>query len=499
MSKERNVLLLSGPQHFDERRPVTGELRRWAEHLDPLGIAIVAAYLKEAGFEVFWQEMNPKRPVRPEDWEGVAAIFISSRFLDSDLAQRIIDCAFLNRVPVVVGGYGPTLSPKRFAGAVLVKGEFEPVAQEFLDDFGRGKLKEVYDARQLPPWNISQSYRWPDRSIFGKPQGPLASLRRITQEWQRGCYNNCSFCSPARLQRRGPDGKVRSRSLKDIIAEIEHLGLGSERRYLFSTDLNTSAMDPEMLKELFGYLQRRGIRWFTEGTIAPLVADLEKNGPEDCLLARMSPLREKGGCYSFLYGADDLDAAKVKGSLDKEVSALKGWVEVFRRFGIPLNLSVVIGLDHHTFPESFFVVRQVLEEVRPPYTFIHIATPYPGTPWGEKVKKEGRFLEGTRSLDFNHRRVVFQPQNMTPEELQQGYYWLLRTINSLPATGRVLGDNFGSRCWEASPFLGLLMAGLPWRLETRLTIEELQIRGYLNPIIQRELDRGYQDWLRKNG
>jgi len=496
INAERKVLLLSGPQHFDERRPITGEIRRWAEHLDPLGIAIVAAYLKEAGFDIYWQEMNPRDPLSALNLEGIEAVFISSRFFDSDLARSVIDFANQQKIPVVAGGYGPTFTPERFGGAVLVKGEFEPVAGELIEDLMSGRLKQEYDARKLSPCNIYNDYKWPNRSIFGEVKGFFSRWKRIPQEWQRGCYNNCSFCLPTRLQRRGLGGHIRVRRVEDIIAEIEALGL-EKGSYLFSTDLNTSAIAPEILRELFGYLQKKGIRWFTEGTIAPLIADLEQNGKENSLLAMMSPLNG-GGCYSFLYGADDLVSKKVKGSLDKCVADLKKGVEVFRRFGIPLNLSVVVGLDNHTFPESFFIIRRVLEEVNAPYAFLHIATPYLGTPWGNKVAEEGRFLEGITSLDFNHRKVVHRPAQMKQEELQQGYYWLLRAVSSWECSNRSAKKNFDPRLWRRNPILGLLGTGLPWHLETRLTTEELCLRGFLDYKVQKELDGGYEDWRKRN-
>ncbi len=490
------VLLLNGPQHFDSRRPLTGELRRWAEHVEPLGIAIVAAYLRDAGFNVSWREMNPQNPEEAlENPDSLKAVFISSRFFDSDLARKVIAKANKVKVPVVAGGYGPTFAPDKFKGAVLVNGEFEPVAEDVIDDLGKGNFEDIYDARNLPPHDIHNNYKWPNRSIFGKIKGLFSSLRRVPQEWQRGCYNHCSFCSPTRLQRGGSNG-IRVRQVGDIIAEIEALGLG-RGSYLFSTDLNTSAIPTEALRELFGYLQEKGIRWFTEGTIAPLIEDLEKNGENDSLLAKMSSLNG-GGCYSFLYGADDLIENRVRGSFDKDVANLRGWIDIFQRFGIPLNLSVVVGLDNHIYPESFYTIRQVLEELNPPYTFLHLATPYPGTPWGDKVAKEDRLIEGRTSLDFNHRRVVHIPKRMAPEELQQGYYWLMRTVNSLENNLHSFTNNFDNRLWHKDPILGLLGTGLPWRMETWLTDKELKARGYLDSEIQTDLDKGYKDWLNRN-
>lgn len=121
--------------------------------------------------------------------------------------------------------------------------------------------------------------------------------------------------------------------------------------YLFSTDLNTAAIPSEELSELFRHLKNKGIRWFTEGTVAPLVKDLENGGN---LLRLMSAKNEIGGCYSFLYGADDLVKERVEGSLDKQVKLIKKAVQVFREFSILLifqSCSVLITIDT---PRLFF-------------------------------------------------------------------------------------------------------------------------------------------------
>lgn len=493
------ILLLSGPQHFDERRPITGNIRKWLEHLDPLGIAIVSAVIKKhyPEADVCWRSISPSDKQSNDEIlriiEGVGAVFVSSRTFDISLVRPIIDQAARLGKKVVVGGYGPTFMPELFPHVTIVKGEFESVAEELMDDFGRGTLKDVYNAMKEGPFDISGSYILPDRSIFPRQSKLSERLMRHPQEWQRGCYNFCSFCSPTRMQRGVTDSegkrRIRVRSVGSIEEEIERMGLG-RGSHLFLTDLNTSLIPCEMLRELFTFLNNKGIRWYTEGTVAPLLRDLEENGRENSLLALMSAYEKGGGCYSFLYGADDLVSEKVAGSFDKRAEDLKFAIRTFRESGIPLNLSIVVGLDNHTYPDSFFEIAQALEEARPPYSFIHIATPYPGTPWGDEVRRQGRLIidVADQSTAYNHRRVVHKPKNMTEEQLQQGYYWLLRRSSSptginLPIPG-------------SPPLLGLFQTGIVWRMETFLTVLELQARGYLDQRIQRELDRGYEQWLK---
>lgn len=489
MNTERNVLLLAGPQHYDETRPKTSFMRRGLENIQPLGPAIISSYLKERGFDVHYATLKPGQVSKIEPLlENVGYVFISSRHLDIHMAQQAGDVASVRGKKTIVGGYGPTFEPEKFDHVTsIVRGEFEPVSEKFLDDIQSGKLQPEYDSGKETPFDM-KNYRWPDRSIFPKFPGIFEKLQRHPIEWQRGCSNYCSFCSPARLQ----DGGVRYRDTKDIIQEMEAMRL-KEGDSLFAVDLNTSSMPEENLYELFSSLKEKGIRWYTEGTVEPLLNNLERVGPEKTLLNLMSAKDGVGGCYSFLYGADDLASEKVKGSYDKEMKILGEASDVFRKYGIPLNLSLVIGLDNHTFPDTFFKYAEITKELKNPYTFFHIATPYPGTPWGNQVDKEDRVFD-TNPLHYNHRRVVFTPKNMSAEELQQGYYWLLRTINNPREISETANVNIDPGLIIKNPTLGVIQSGLPWGIETYLTVLELSTRDHVDPKIQKDLDQDFKNW-----
>ncbi|MCX6816857.1 MAG: hypothetical protein NTZ93_03260 [Candidatus Beckwithbacteria bacterium] len=493
MSVERRALLLAGPQHYDEKRPAVGKIRKYLEHLDPLGIAIVSSYLKAAGFKTTYAQMSPKGSSALEGLiENVGNVFISARHFDTSMAKEATRIAKLKGKRVIVGGYSPTFSPESFAEAdVRVKGEFEPVAEEFMTDLLSGRLKDEYDSRKMEPFDM-KDYVYPDRSIFSKLPGVLEKLRRHPQEWQRGCTNYCSFCSPTRMQR-GGDDEVRYRSAEDIIKEIKQMGLG-KGDHLFSTDLNTSAIPREVLYELFTYLNKTGIHWYTEGTVAPLLEDLENFGPDKSLLRLMSAKYGGGGCFSFLYGADDIVTPRVAGSKDKEVTLLAKAEVVFKEMGIPLNLSVVVGLDNHSFPDTFYRHAYILKSLKVPYTFLHLATPYPSTPWGIQMERQGR-IKDRDTLHYNHRISVFEPKNMTSDQLQQGYYWLMRTLYTPKEITNTFRNNFDSKMAATNLMLAIIKSGLPWGVETYLSTIELEARGYMDNKIQRDLDAGYKNWL----
>jgi len=92
-------------------------------------------------------------------------------------------------VPVVMGGFHPTLVPDE-AGEYaesIVLGEAEQLWPEVLQDFRHGRLQRVYRQPKRPPLTGLR----PDRSIFaGKRYLPVGLI-----EAGRGCHFRCEFCA----------------------------------------------------------------------------------------------------------------------------------------------------------------------------------------------------------------------------------------------------------------------------------------------------------------
>jgi len=486
MSSERRALILSGPQYFNQRKPISGVVKRRLMRINPLSVGIVSSKLKEYGYETTYRSINPdKIEGLDEQIEWADETFISARYFDITPAQKVIAAANRLGKRTIVGGYGPTFNSEAFADAsVRVYGEAEPVLDILIDDLRSSKEEAEYDARNLPPFDLSE-YIHPDRSIYSPPRvGP----RLHAFETQRACPNACSFCAPTRLQKRGKEG-VRVRPIDDVIKEVETAEL-QKGDNIFFVDLNTMSIPDQQLEELFSWLKAKEIRWYTEGTVAKLVKNTKT---ANILLDQMSPLDGQGGCYEFLYGADDLAIERTRGSKNKKRSMITKAVRIFKEHGIALNLSIVVGLDHHRYPETFYQIASQINDAQPTYTFFHIATPYQGTPWGDQVYEADRVFE-TDSTKFNHQQAVAYPKSMTREELEQGYIWLKRQFNTPARIRDTAQKHFNPKAMRQDPLLGVMLTGLPWAVETWLGLQELKARGYIDPQVQRELDQGYRNW-----
>src|SRR5882672_1961200 len=116
-------------------------------------------------------------------------------------------------VPVVMGGFHPTLVPDEVSeyADVIVIGEAEGVWPEVIEDARDGRLKRVYRSAKRP----SLAGMKPDRSIFaGKRYLPLGLV-----EAGRGCHLKCDFCA---VQSYFGSTQTR-RPIGDILDEIRRM------------------------------------------------------------------------------------------------------------------------------------------------------------------------------------------------------------------------------------------------------------------------------------
>ncbi|MCA9187613.1 MAG: DUF4070 domain-containing protein, partial [Planctomycetales bacterium] len=70
-----------------------------------------------------------------------------------------------------------------------------------------------------------------------------------------------------------------------------------------------------------------------------------------------------------------------------------------------------------------------IEKARLECATFHILTPYPATPLFHQLESEGRILHRDWS-HYDTAHVVFQPRNMSVQQLAEGYAWCYRRLFS---------------------------------------------------------------------
>lgn len=95
-------------------------------------------------------------------------------------------------------------------------------------------------------------------------------------------------------------------------------------------------------------------------------------------------------------------------------------IERIHAYGIAVQAGIVFGFDNDT--ETIFgETLDFLEAVGVQNATFNILTPYPGTRLYQRLETEGRILTRDWSKYNGREDVVFQPRQMSPETLLEGY------------------------------------------------------------------------------
>jgi len=82
--------------------------------------------------------------------------------------------------------------------------------------------------------------------------------------------------------------------------------------------------------------------------------------------------------------------------------------------------TILLGLDKHG-PDIFERMVEFLLEIELDIAEFTVMTPFPGSPLFEQIDREGRVLSRDWSR-YDAQEVVFQPAQMSPDELQRGFH-----------------------------------------------------------------------------
>jgi len=297
-------------------------------------------------------------------------------------------------VAVVLGGPHVTLVPEDaqpHADAIVV-GYAEETWPALLRDFAAGRMAPRYV--QSPGLSLANQ-PFARRDLL--PRGRF--ITNDVFEATRGCVHSCEFCVVPSAWGLKPFQKP----VEDVVADIRQTGA----RKLIFVDLNLIA-DPAYAARLFEALIPLRVQWY--GLATSLIGD------DPGLLALMA----RSGCRGILIGLESLSGKNLRetrkgfntpGKYGELVAAL-------HRHGIALQGCFVFGLDHDT-PSVFMETARFVVDARIDLPRFAAVTPFPGTPLFTRLDQEGRILTRNWEL-YDGQHVVFQPAQMSVEQLQRG-------------------------------------------------------------------------------
>ena len=298
-------------------------------------------------------------------------------------------------IPVVLGGPHVTLIPEDaqpHADAVVV-GYAEESWPRLLRDFMAGQMQPRYD-------------QVAGLSLAGMPLPRRDLMRRgsyITThvfEATRACIHRCDFCVVPSAWGTKPLQKP----VEEVVAEIrQHYA----KRIIF-IDLNIIA-DRNYAARLFEALIPLKVSWF---------------GLATTLLGRDRPLLElaaRSGCSGLLMGFESITPANLKASKKgfNSPDAYQELVNLLHQYKITLMACFTFGMDHDT-PDIFLKTAKFAVDAAIDLPRFAIVTPFPNTGLYKRLTNEGRILTHDWEL-YDGQHVVFQPAQMSPEQLYAGH------------------------------------------------------------------------------
>jgi radical SAM superfamily enzyme YgiQ (UPF0313 family) len=313
-----------------------------------------------------------------------------------------------------------------------------------VEDARRGSLKPLYQASVPPFLKATPPLRHDllDRSRYLIPNVVQAI---------RGCPFDCSFCSVSVFS-----GKTfRHRPIPEVLRDISSL---PNNFFLFVDDnlIGSHAYGKELLQALIP-LRRK---WVSQASLTV--------ARDEGLL----DLAREAGCIGLLIGFESLsqEILRVIGKRANRVEEYKDLIRRIRLRGIGIQGSFVFGFDEDD-PSVFAQTAEFVEETRLDAANFCRLTPFPGTRLFRQLEAEGRILH--RQWEYYDREhVVFRPQRMSPEELDEGTFWAYEKTYSLTSVAQRMLPNWRYLIFYFAVNLGYLY-GVSQHRKKRKTIQEI--------------------------
>ena len=392
--------------------------------LPPLGIAYLAAVIREKGHKVkIIDKSIEQKELTPKNFAGFDLIGISA---DTPRYQEAVEIARIAKQAgktVIMGGYHVTFLDKETLDTglvdIVVRGEAEEIMVNLLDvlenngDLSRVKGisfkkngKFIRTPSAPPPHNLD-ALPFPARDLLAmdKYSSAMAGLPLTNLITSRGCPFNCYFCSSSKFG----GLKWRYRSAKSIVDEMEILyhdyGYSA---FAFMDDNFT--LSKRRVMNFADELEKRHMNdfiWWCFSRVDILIHN------ED-MVKRMAEV----GAFQIFLGLESHNEQTLD-NYGKNVGNKEQYqaIALLHQNGINIHGSFIVGDINETKVMAMQTARWV-QKINPRVAQFSILTPYPGTALYNNVEREGRFLHKNWEL-YDALHATVKTDGMTPDKVQK--------------------------------------------------------------------------------
>jgi len=420
----------------------------------PLGLASIAAVLRQAGHEVVVYDADHLESAETLSWSAVAErheeflkglhtedhpLWQEAKDVVSGFAPDIVGITLLSvkassgarvaaickevndRITVVVGGDHPTVFPAKTLQDAnidfVVRGEGEATMADLvacLQDGDRRRLAHVPGLSYREGHEIRHNAaREPIPDLDVLPLPAIDALMHVDSYrpvdfgaimGSRGCPYACTFCGVANLWSRN----VRHRSAASVIREMEWLNETYGTDYFSFRDASFT-LSRERVAELCSEIARRemGIRW--ECLTRP-----------DLLDEAMVEAMKRSGCVTVRIGLESGSKTilrHMKKHLD--LDAVRRAAQILTKYGLYWSAYLLMGTPLET-KETVKETLAFVREINPPFLTLARFTPIPGTEMYEELVHRGLISPDTDwSMECNQRLRSHYVYSMTEEEFER--------------------------------------------------------------------------------
>ena len=397
----------------------------------PFFLAHAASLLQKYNFEVIFLDAISEQMKEDRFLEKISEMDLDYLVAETSIPSFYHDLEILKKIrktgiPILLCGpnaeiYKPQfLKENGFIDFVLF-GEYEFTLLELMRCLQNGKtLNEVKGLIFRCNGSIVKNPKrepsdidllpWPYRDglamdkYLDLPGGiPFPSVQMLAS---RGCPFGCNFCLWPQIIYQGTH--YRARDIKDVVDEMEYLIREKGFKSIYFDDDTFNVGRERMLKFCKMIKERK-----LENTPWAIMARADLMDAE--ILSEM----RSAGLWAVKYGVESA-AGLLVGNCHKglDLSKTTEIIKITKDLGIKVHLTFCFGLPGET-KETIQKTIDYALDLDPHSVQFSILTPFPGTRIFEELDNQGRILTKDWSKYDGHHSCVFQPHNLSAQDLEK--------------------------------------------------------------------------------